>query len=216
MNYQAVLFDFDYTLGDTTEPIVRGFRYAFERMGLPAPEREAVRGTIGHMLEDAFTILSGETSPERRAEFRRWFTEKAHPLQVSETRLFPGAGELLSALRAAGVPTGVVSTKNSAVLREILAARGVLDWMSVTLGGDMVSRPKPDPEGLLRAAGELGLAPEEILFCGDTVLDAQAAQGAGCAFCGVLNGTTPAKDLEAFPHVHIAPDLVELKRWLEI
>ena len=63
MDYQAVLFDFDYTLGDTTEPIVRGFRYAFERMGLPAPEREAVRGTIGHMLEDAFTILSGETSP---------------------------------------------------------------------------------------------------------------------------------------------------------
>lgn len=90
MDYQAVLFDFDYTLGDTTEPIVRGFRYAFERMGLPAPEREAVRGTIGHMLEDAFTILSGETSPERRAEFRRWFTKEAHPSRSARPACSPG------------------------------------------------------------------------------------------------------------------------------
>ena len=214
MDYRAVLFDFDYTLGDTTEPIVRGFRYAFERMGLPAPEREAVRGTIGHMLEDAFTLLTGETSPERRAEFRRWFTEKAHPLQVSETHLFPGAKELLSALRAAGIKVGVVSTKGSAVLREILARQGELAGMDVVLGGDQVARPKPDPEGLNRAVAGLGLEKRRVLFCGDTVIDAETAQRAGTDFCAVLNGTTPAEAFEEFPHVHIAPGLAELKGWL--
>ena len=35
MEYQAVLFDFDYTLGDATESIYEGHCYAFEKMGYP-------------------------------------------------------------------------------------------------------------------------------------------------------------------------------------
>ena len=57
MNYKAVLFDFDYTLGDATEAIVAGFTYAFREMGLPIPDRDSIRGTVGLMLEDAYTIL---------------------------------------------------------------------------------------------------------------------------------------------------------------
>ena len=45
MEYQAVLFDFDYTLGDATEAIVAGFTHAFSHMGHPIPSREEVRGT---------------------------------------------------------------------------------------------------------------------------------------------------------------------------
>ena len=60
MNFKAVFFDFDYTLADGTEAIVAGFRYAFGRMGLPEPTEEAIRPTIGMVLEDEFTFLSGE------------------------------------------------------------------------------------------------------------------------------------------------------------
>ena len=49
MNYKAVLFDFDYTLGDATEAIVAGFTYAFREMGLPIPDRDSIRGTVGLM-----------------------------------------------------------------------------------------------------------------------------------------------------------------------
>ena len=54
MDLQAVLFDFDYTLGDATDVIVEGFWYAFDQLGLPRPGREAVRRTIGHKLEDEY------------------------------------------------------------------------------------------------------------------------------------------------------------------
>lgn len=37
-HYRAICFDFDYTLGDSTDSIVGGFQYAFERMG-PAHSR---------------------------------------------------------------------------------------------------------------------------------------------------------------------------------
>ena len=78
----------------------------------------------------------------------------------------------------------------------------------------MVQNQKPDPEGLCKTIAGLGLTPEQVLYCGDTVIDAEAAQRAGAHFCAVLNGTTPREAFSAFPADHIAPDLEELRLWL--
>lgn len=216
MVFHGVFFDFDYTLGDATEAIVAGFRYAFEKMGLPEPEREAVRHTIGMTLEDGYTTLSGDGRPEQRALFRKLYTEKAGPLQVEITKLFPGAAELLAALKEAGIPAGVVSTKRTDTLTAVLEARGVRQYLVSLTGGDKVDRPKPDPQGLLAAIQELGLKPEEVLYCGDTLIDAETAHRAGAHFCAVLNGTTTRQDFEAsgLPLDHMAENLQDLKNWL--
>ena len=50
--YRAICFDFDYTLGDSTDSIVAGFQYGFARLGQPVPDRETVRGTVGYLLEE--------------------------------------------------------------------------------------------------------------------------------------------------------------------
>ena len=214
--YKAVCFDFDYTLGDSTDSIVAGFQYAFEQLGQPIPDRETVRGTIGYLLEDAYTMLTGDEDPERRARFRPLFLEVAKERQRRETVLFPGAVELLRGLKAAGVRTAIVSTKRGDTIAIILERWGVRDALDSIVGSEHVHKPKPDPQGLLDTMERLGVRPEETLFCGDTVLDAGAAQGAGMAFCAVLNGTTPAPDFAPLPHVHIAPDLWELKGWLGV
>ena len=86
-HYSAVCFDFDYTLGDSTDSIVAGFQYGFERLGHPIPDRETVRGTIGYLLEDAYTMLTGDRDPERQALFRAYFLEVAKPRQREETFL---------------------------------------------------------------------------------------------------------------------------------
>lgn len=216
MSFQGVFFDFDYTLGDATEAIVAGFQYGFEQMGLPEPEREAVRHTIGMTLEDGYTTLTGDQQPEQRALFRKLYTEKAGPLQVQVTKLFPGAAELLAALKEAGIPAGVVSTKRTDTLTAVLEARGVRQYLVSLTGGDKVDRPKPDPQGLLAALAELGLKPENVLYCGDTLIDAETAHRAGAHFCAVLNGTTTRQDFEAsgLPLDHVAEDLGDLKAWL--
>lgn len=214
MEFKAVLFDFDYTLGDATEAIVAGFCYAFERMGLERPGREDVRRTVGHVLEDEYTMLTGDADPARRAQFRALYVEKANPLQIAGTQLNPGAAELLRALHEKGVPAGVVSSKRGDTLRAVLEARGVAQYLSCVTGGDQVSRPKPDPEGVLAAAAGLSLPPERVLYCGDTVIDAETAQRAGTGFCAVLNGTTQAGAFAPYPCDHVAPDLWDLKAWL--
>ena len=216
MRYKAVLFDFDYTLGDATDSIVAGFQAGMEGLGWPAPDRETVRHTVGYMLSDSYTMLTGDRDPAHIQRFLDLFAARSREMQIATTVLFPGALELLEGLRAAGAKLGVVSSKRAGTLTPVLERLEVTPLLDVLIGGDMVSAPKPDPEGLNRALGQLGLVPEELLFCGDTVLDAGAAQNAGTCFCAVLNGVTPAQAFEAYPCDYVAPDLWALKAWLGV
>ena len=214
MKYKAVLFDFDYTLGDATESIVAGYAYGLTQLGWPEPSKEAVQKTIGYLLEDGYTMLTGDTDVAHKKQFKALFREKAHPIQVKTTTLFPGALQLMKALQQACVPTAVVSTKHSATLHAVLEHTGIMPYLAFAIGSDDVSKPKPDPEGITAALHRLHIEPQNALYCGDTVLDAEAANRANCGFCAVLNGTTPEAAFAAWPHSHICPDLPSLQAWL--
>lgn len=214
MNYRGIFFDFDYTLGDATDSIVAGFQNAFFKMGRPVPDRDAIRATVGYLLEDAYTLLSGDASPEGRAQFRPYYQEAALPSQLEGIALFPGTVELLQGLHRAGVKLAIVSSRRSLTIERTLEGAGLSEAVEFVIGSTDVTRHKPDPEGLLLAMDRLGLKPDEVLYCGDTVMDAGAAQNAGCHFCAVLNGTTKEEAFAPFPKVHVAPDLFDLAAWL--
>jgi HAD superfamily hydrolase (TIGR01549 family) len=214
--YKAVLFDFDYTLADCTDSIVAGFAHAMPLLGHPVPEREAVRRTVGYMLEDAYTMLSGDDKEENRAQFRLHFISVVMERQRRETVLLPGGDELLRSLRDAGIASGIVSSKRGDTIQIILERLGLADCVELVIGSHDVQQHKPHPEGLLKAMERLGLEKEDVLYCGDTVLDAQAARDAGCDFAAVLNGTTPAEAFDCWPHVAIARDLQDLSAQLKI
>ena len=214
--FKAVCFDFDYTLADCTDSIVAGFQHGLTRLGWPSPDRETVRKTVGFMLEDSYSMLTGDLDPARQAEFRALFTEVARDLQIKDTVLLPGGEELLRGLKEHGVKTAIVSTKRGDTIQIILERLGAADGVDLVIGSADVKRHKPDPEGLLAAMERLGVRAEETLFCGDTVLDAGAARNAGCHFAAVLKGTTPAEAFDPFHPEHIAPDLWDLARWLGV
>ena len=224
MKYSGVFFDFDYTLGDSTPAITTGFQQGFRAMGLPMPTEAQVRPTIGMTLMDAYTHLTGDSDPARRDEFYHQFqitvgeeaTGKFARAMVDQTVLFPGARELLTALHDRGVKVAIVSTKHGSTIRKIFDHQGLLHTADLIVGGSDVTRSKPDPEGLSFALARLELPAEQVLFCGDTVIDAQTARNGGADFSAVLNGTTPAAAFDAWPHVHVAPDLNELGRWLGV
>ncbi len=215
MRYKAICFDFDYTLADCTDSIVDGFRYGFAQLGYPEPGYEAVRLTVGLMLEDAFIQLSGETDPKIVAKFRPLFIEAAMERQRQETVLLPGGEDLLNALHGAGVRLGIVSSKRGDTISYVMNRLGLGDIMDCILGSEHVKSHKPNPEGILEAMDRLGVAPSETLFCGDTVIDAEAAQRAGVDFCAVLNGTTGEEAFLNFPHIAICEDLLQLAVFLE-
>ena len=144
------------------------------------------------------TLLTGDGDADHKAQFRAYFLEVAKPRQREETTLFPGAAELLRGLHSRGVRLGIVSTKTGETIEYIMDRYGLKDALEFVIGSYDVTRHKPHPEGILKALERMGVSKEEFLYCGDTVLDAEAAQRAGVDFAAVLNGTTPG---EAFARV---------------
>lgn len=223
MRYHGVFFDFDYTLGDSTAAIAEGYRLGFLELGLDPPTVEQVRHTVGLTLADGYSLLTGDHDPERQEAFYHSFQHtvgvkaggEGRRLMIEGTTLFPGAEDLLEALKNAGMRTAIVSTKPGSTIRRIFEHQGRPELLDLVVGGDEVTHAKPHPQGVRLALERLGLGSEQVLFCGDTVIDAATARAAGCSFAAVLNGTTPRAAFADYPHVHIANNLEELKGWLE-
>ena len=134
MKYRAICFDFDYTLGDSTDSIVAGFQYGFTRLGWPAPDRETVRRTVGYLLEDAYTLLTGDRDPEHRAAFRPLFLEASMERQRRETTLFPGAPELLRELERRGYRgRATIELVTAYIAEPTLAARRAVERVRAML-----------------------------------------------------------------------------------
>ena len=188
MTVRAVLFDFDFTLGDSADAIVHCSQATFADMGLQPAGRSAIRRTIGLTLQESFRVLTGEAAPERAEEYTRRYVAHADEVMTAMTTVYPPAVSVLATMRARGVSTAIVSTKYRYRIESILEACGLAGAVDVIVGGEDVTRHKPDPEGLRRALDGLGIAGVHALYVGDHPVDGHAAARAGVRFVRVLTG----------------------------
>lgn len=147
MQPKAVLFDFDYTLGDCTDAIYACIGFALTTLGYGQPTLFAVRPTIGLTLPHTYAALTGDQCPEKAQEFAELFLQKADETMTKGAKLFPETLPLLRRLQEKGIKTGIVTTKLSFRIREILAKYAANDLVSVIVGESDVSHPKPHPRG---------------------------------------------------------------------
>lgn len=211
MQYKAVIFDFDYTLGDSTEGIILSANYALEKMGNEPAEREEIRKTIGLSLPETYAALTGDRKPEKGEEFRSYFVEKADEIMTGSSDLYPDAREILEYLKQEGVKVAVVTTKFDYRIEGILEKCHAQEYVEMIVGGNNVANPKPDPEGTLLVLQKWNLAKGEVLYVGDSLVDAKTAKSAGVLFAGVTTGTTTAEDFKEYDCVGVFENLSELK-----
>jgi phosphoglycolate phosphatase len=191
---RAVLFDFDYTLADSSDAIVECFGAGLAAVDLPAIAPEQIRRTIGLPLPEALRTLHGVSDAALAARFREGFHALAERIMHERTRVFAPVAEVTGALRAAGLATAICSTKRRGQIERILARHALLDRFDAIVGGEDVPRHKPAPDALLLALERLGVEPERALYVGDHRVDADAAAGAGVPFVAVLSGPSPQAD----------------------
>lgn len=216
MNYKVFIFDFDYTLGDSTDGIVLSANYALQEMGYGPLNKETIRKSIGMSLAETYAYLTDDRSEERTKQFSRLFREKADCVMVDNSTIYPEAARILPLLKENGYRSAIVTTKYRYRIENIFKKYGFDDLVDIIVGSDDVGKPKPDPEGLLRAAGEFGCPKKDILYIGDNIIDAQTAQRAGIGFCAVLTGTNGRKDFETYPCLYIEENLSDLFSTLNI
>lgn len=211
---QAVLFDFDYTLGDSSQGIVLCANRAFEAMGMAPVAETAVKRTIGLPLEVMFAELTGRNGPSA-ARFRDLFIRCADREMGVRTELYPGVARLLLQLRQQALLLGVVTTKVRRRVEQILERTSLQTAFDVIIGSDMVEHPKPHPASLQLALNRLEIEASSALYVGDSWVDGQAAHAAGVPFAAVLTGTTPRHDLESYSPLCVLDRVTDLTRWWE-
>ena len=207
MKYTTYLFDFDYTLADSSRGIVICFRNVLERHGHTGISDEAIKRTIGKTLEDSFSLLSGITAPETLAEYKKEYVKEADTYMTVNTFFFPETVTVLKTLKSQGAQIGIISTKFRFRIREMVDQHFPKDFFDIIIGGEDVKQAKPDPQGLKKALRRLHRQKSETLYIGDSTVDAETAQAAKVDFVGVLNGMTTREELIVYPHRQILDNL---------
>lgn len=207
MKYTTYLFDFDYTLADSSRGIVICFRNVLERHGHTGISDEAIKRTIGKTLEDSFSILSGITTPETLAEYKKEYVKEADTYMTVNTFFFPETLTVLKTLKSQGAQIGIISTKFRFRIREMVDQHFPKDFFDIIIGGEDVKQAKPDPQGIKKALRQLHRRKSETLYIGDSTVDAETAQAAKVDFVGVLNGMTTREELMVYPHRQILDNL---------
>lgn len=210
MNYTTYLFDFDYTLANSSAGIVLCFRHVLQRHNYTGVSDNAIKRTIGKTLEDSFSILTGVSDPDVLKGYREEYVKEADVYMTANTVLYPETHSTIKTLKEAGAKTGIISTKFRYRIRELLDKTQLTDWFDIIVGGEDVKTPKPSPEGLLFAIEHLGASKEKTLYIGDSVVDAETALAAGVDFAGVTHGVTTADELSRYPHRKVMCSLEEL------
>ncbi|TCW83896.1 HAD family hydrolase [Burkholderia sp. SRS-46] len=190
MAVRAVIFDFDLTLADSSAAIIECTEYALLQLGAPGATHAQIRAVIGLPLQEMFRSLTGDSESARADAFAGHFVARADEIMVAGTRIYPDVPNLLARLRGQGLAVAIVSSKFRYRIEAILALNGLRPLVDVLIGGEDVTRHKPDPEGLVEALAQLGVSADAAIYVGDHAVDAQAAERAGMPFVGAVSGMT--------------------------
>ncbi len=208
--YKAVIFDFDYTLGDSSLGIIDSTNYALDKMGLPFASDERIRETIGLSLTDTFAKLMGNEDDSMARRFHDLFIERADEVMVDATVIFEKVPDAIESLASRGIGLGIVTSKFRRRIEEILEREKLLEGFGIIVGSEDVAAGKPDPSGLLRAIDSLSSTSSTALYVGDSVTDAETAKRADVTFVAVLSGVTPRESFESYAVHEILEDVSQV------
>ncbi|WP_280175127.1 HAD family hydrolase [Micromonospora cremea] len=193
----AVLFDMDGTLVDSEKLWDVALQELAREYGGELSDA-ARRSIVGTSMADSMRILHDDLGqPERDPEASAaWINVRILELFRTGLRWRPGALALLRAVRAAGIPTALVTSSGRPLVEIALDTLG-RDSFDAVVCGDEVVAAKPHPEPYLTAARLLDVPIGRCVAIEDSPTGVASALAAGAAVLAV-----PAEPLPSRPGVH--------------
>ena len=172
----AILFDMDGTIVDSSAPVYRQWRLWAERHDLDVPL--VLRTMPGRRAAEVMELVAPHL-PQPATLNELLLAEER---DMDGIVAIPGAREFLGQLPADRWAVVTSATARIAALR--IAAAG-LPVARVLIAAEQVSKGKPDPEGFLKAARSLGVDPSKCLVFEDAPAGVQAGRNAGMRVIGL-------------------------------
>lgn len=208
--FNTFIFDFDLTLCDSSRGILICFKHTLDTFGYEIPDDKTIYNTIGLTVEQAFTVLCGVTDEEQLKQMKKCYVKKADEVMAVCTIFYKDALESLEKLRSKGYKVGIVSTKYRYRIVETFEKQGKDIPVDEIIGAEDVVVHKPDPRGLLAMIEKLGADKREVLYVGDSYIDAQTAMNAEVNFGGVTTGITTAEEFDNYDYFKVSDSIKNL------
>ncbi len=190
----GIIFDLDGTLLDTLPDIYASVNRMLRALSYPERTLEHTLSGIGYgsrrLMEVSLPEGAGdETVDEALDVYRRIYRESFSV----DTKPYEGLLDVVRQLKSEGMALAVLSNKPDELTRALIDKwyAGIFDFV---LGQGKYS-VKPAPEAPRAVAKALGVAPESIIFIGDSDVDVMTAHGVGAACVGVTWGYRPREVL---------------------
>lgn len=192
--YKALIFDLDGTIADTLPAILVALNATMRHFGYPEHDIPALRSFINNGARKLITRAMPESErTEAQIDAVLTFYDAAYTESYLQTdTTYPGIDTAIAELSARGYRIGVLSNKQDYMVKG-LCAQLLPGLVEVAYGQRKGYPTKPDPTVPLAVAAELGAAPHEVAFIGDSDVDIKTALNAGFSPIGVAWGYRPAQ-----------------------
>lgn len=195
---KAVIFDMDGLMFDTEALAKKGWLIAGRELNLPITD-ELVYRVIGMNAASVRKTCMDYFGPNFDYDAFRGAVSGYMKKSLDEDGMpvKRGLPELLDYLKENRYQTAVASSSSRATVEDYLRRAGMEKTFSALVCGDMITRGKPEPDIFLKAAEELGAAPEDCLILEDSSNGIRAAHAAGMRVIMVPDLIEPTADLRA-------------------
>ncbi|HUJ00837.1 MAG TPA: phosphoglycolate phosphatase [Usitatibacter sp.] len=190
---RAVAFDLDGTLVDSAPDLAAAANAMLAALGHRTLREDRVCAAIGDGIDALVARTLAESTgappePDALVRAAQLFREIYARRVFESSTVYAGVREGLEALAGRGLPLGCITNKAGRFTQALLEQAGLARWLSFVECADALEQRKPAPFLLLKACGDLGIEPRELLFVGDSALDVAAARAAGCPVVLVAYG----------------------------
>lgn len=206
---QGILFDLDGTLIDHFNVLYRCYRHTLGQMGLPIPDFETVRRSVGGSME---VTMSGFVEKEHLQEAGEIWRHHFDSIFLEEVTMLPGSRELVEELHRQGHRQAVFTNKIGDQSRRICTHLGLDPMIEFTIGANDTPYRKPQPEFSRAVIERMPVPNDRILFVGDSPFDIEAAHCVGRPAWCVTTGTHTHEELTEAGADGVYPDLMALAR----
>jgi sugar-phosphatase len=207
---EGVLFDMDGLLIDSEPLWQRAEIEIFGNVGLALTRAQCLQ-TRGLRVDEVVAHWFAR-APWRRPsqrEVRDAIVARVMALVGTEGRAKPAVEHAIGFFRARGLPLGVASSSDYAIIDAVLTRLGIRDGFEIIHSGEDEARGKPDPAIYLRAAGKLGVKPDRCIALEDSPSGVASAKAAGMRCIAVLDAEgVGASDVDAERQRLAAADVV--------
>ncbi len=210
---RLLVLDFDGTLADTAQGIVKTMQATFRAHGCKiVPGERAVKETIGLPLHEAMKqLLPKGTAEETVALYVETYRERFEEIGAAATKVYPNVAKTLERIkreRGKDVGIAIATSRSHRSVVDLCGKMGLAPYIDCYVAADDVTRNKPDAEPVLKLMEAFGVEAQGVLVVGDTTFDMEMGKAAECRTCGVTYGNHDATRLAEAGATALADDFM--------